>query len=132
MMTATAFTLAAVLVLGSAAQLGIAVVCVGFDGHIDIESLLEGCCISGNSNDLQGNVGLVLAGSACGDCTDVQLKAPRLRSKESRLSAPGLSTGSIPCSRSSLSARSVRPADAADTDQRRQTLKPLTTVVLQT
>jgi hypothetical protein len=131
LMTATACTLAALLVLSNAAQAGTAVVCVGFDGHIDIETLLEGCCISGTSGDQSGNAGLVPATSGCGNCTDVQLKAPPLKSKESHLSHPDLDSGCILCSlccSGGSEARSEGTADRMDLHSR--SLAPLSTVVL--
>jgi len=130
--TATALTLAAMLVLSSATQVATAVVCIGLDGHIDIESIFQGCCISGTTAAQSDAAELSATGSGCGDCTDVQLKAPPLRSKETQLSQPDIDAGCLLCSLCSRSGLTTRTADAADMDQHWQTLAPLTTVVLLT
>jgi len=124
--------LAAVLVLSSAAQLGGAVVCLGLDGHVDVESLLEGCCISGTAGDPGEDAGLALAGATCGDCTDLQLKMSLLRSKGLHLTQQDLDADCVACSPRAVDGRSASFKNVSETDQRRQTLKPLTTVVLQT
>ncbi len=50
-MTATVCMLIAVLVLSSGARLGGAVVCVGSDGHVDIEASVCSCCAVSESHD---------------------------------------------------------------------------------
>jgi len=131
-MTATACILAAMLVLSSATQIATAVVCIGLDGHIDIEYLLEGCCVSSTSSARIETVALAPASSSCGDCTDVQLKAPPLRFKESQLSQPEFDAGCIACSLCGSNAPMVRTTASADMDQHWHCLAPLSTVVLLT
>lgn len=131
-MTATACLLAAVLVLSSANQVAATVVCVGLDGHIDFEFIFEGCCISAPPGAGGENAELAPAGSTCGDCTDVQLKAPLLRSKELQLCQPNLGAGCIVCSVCSSSGLTVRATTVADMDQHWHSLALLSTVVLLT
>jgi hypothetical protein len=131
-LTAMALTLAALLVLSSATQVATAVVCIGPDGHIDIESIFQGCCSSGPAGARSNAAALSATGSDCGDCTDVQLKAAPLRPKQSQLSQPDNDEGSLVISLCSSSGLATPTADAADMDQHWQSLAPLTTVVLLT
>ena len=82
-MTATVCMLAAVLAVGGTAQFGIAVVCVGSDGHIEVESVFDDCCSPAASHDEAG-------ARSCGDCEDVRLKVPHWRTKETQLSSPSI------------------------------------------
>lgn len=123
----------AMLVLSTATQLGAAVVCVGFNGHIDLESILTGCCISGISGGQNRNAALVAGASTCGDCTDLQLDAPPLRLKESALHHPVLDADCTACSPGCGAVRAVGNADAFhDMDQHSQYLSALSTVILLT
>ena len=131
LMTVTACILAAMLALSNAAQAGSAVICVGIGGHTDVESIFEGCCISIPSADPGGDADLTPAASGCGDCTDVQLKAPPLRSKEIHLSHPDLDSGCTVCSLSGNNDRSVPTAEVTDrTDEQSHSLNPLSSIVL--
>jgi hypothetical protein len=131
-MTATAITLAALLVLSSATQVVAVSVCVGQDGHVDIESVFDDCCISDAAGPRGDVPELATIGSGCGDCTDVQLKAPPLRSKETLHFQPDGDAGCSLCTLCSGAGIATRAADLTGMDQRRQTLAPLTTVVLRT
>jgi len=132
-MTATICMLAAALTLGGAGQLDAVVVCVGPDGHIDVESFLDGCCTSATAGDKDGGAGPTLAGSACGDCADVQLTKPPLRTKRSHLSQPDHDAGCIPCSLCVGGGSRAPSADAADRiDQHWRSLVPLSSIVLLT
>jgi len=132
LVTATAVTLAALLVLSSATQVAAVVVCVGLDGHIDIESIFEGCCTSGAAEPRGDSNELSITDAECGDCTDVQLKAPPLRSKETQPFQPGSDTGCALCSLCSSAGAATRTADVAVMDQHWRALAPLSTVVLLT
>ena len=131
-MTATALTLAALLVLSSATQVAGVVVCVGLDGHIDIESIFEGCCVSGPAGARGDAAELSASDSACGDCTDVQLKAPPLRSKETLQFQPDGDAGCSLCSLCSSTGVATHTVAVTGMDQHWQSLAPLTTVVLLT
>lgn len=129
-LTATALTLATLLVLSSAAQVAAAVVCVGMDGHIDVEPFFQACCMSDAVGARGPASGLSPAGSECGDCTDVQLKAPPYRPQGDVLNQAAGDSGCVVCSLCSNRWRPARSADATATDQRWQVLVPLTAVVL--
>lgn len=130
--TATALTLAALLVLSSASEVAGVVVCVGLDGHVDIESISEGCCISDKVVSRSNAVELPATGSGCGDCTDVQLKAAPLKPKQSQLFQSDNAAGSLALSLCSSRGLATPTADAAEIDQHWQSLAPLATVVLLT
>ena len=85
-MTATVFTLAALLVLNTVALNGAAVVCVGADGSVDVESSICTCCSVPDSLDARALSGFAPTDSSCSDCVDVPLNAPLFRSKDTRLS----------------------------------------------
>ena len=91
-MTAAAWILACVFITGSGIQLGAAVVCLGSDGHVDVESFLASCCTSKRSDDPGAGTRFNAGSSSCGDCVDVQLKAPPLTSREDWLASPGSDT----------------------------------------
>jgi hypothetical protein len=132
-MTATVCMLAMALALGGAAQLDSMVVCVGSNGHIDVESFLEGCCTLTASDNKSGGAGRTPAVSSCGDCADVQLKKPPLRSKRTHLSPPDLHAVCNLCSQCSGGGSMVRVSDASDRiDQRWRSLVPLSSIVLLT
>jgi hypothetical protein len=88
LMTAAICMLAAVVGLGGTAQLGAAVVCVGFDGHVDVESSPCTCCIANASHDEGVRFGQATTSPECSDCVGVPLKAPPFKSKEPQLFTP--------------------------------------------
>ena len=132
LLTVTAFTLVALVALSSAAQMATVIVCVGPDGHIDIESVFEGCCISGGAGAHGDAAELSITASDCGDCTDFQLKVPPLKPKKDQLSQPGGDTGCALCTLCTHTEKTTRLADSIDKDQHWQTLATLSTVVLLT
>ena len=129
--TATICLLVAVLALSNAVPLG-AVVCVGSDGHVGVESYLEGCCVAKASPAQSSAVGSAVRSSTCDICADVQLKVSSLRAEDSRFENPGLGAGTVECSTSSSSDPSNRSTDAVNSDQQQNSLQPLSTVVLRT
>lgn len=132
LVAATAVTLAALLVLSNASQVATAVVCVGLNGHVAVESTFEGCCISYVAGVRGDDVELSTTGSSCGSCTDVQLKAQPLRSDETQPFQPGSDVGCAVCSLCFSAGAATRTADAIVLDQRWRALAPLSTVVLLT
>jgi len=131
-MTATVSLAAVMLILSNTAWLGSAVVCVGFDGHVDVESLFEGCCNPDTPDSPSSDKGFVPADPNCGDCTDVELKASSLRSRECQLSHPDLGTG-CPVGKQSLGGkRSVRSEVVVGMDQHWHSLVTISSVVLLT
>ena len=131
-MTATALILAMFLVLSNATQVAGVVVCVGLDGHVDIESIFDGCCISGPAGDRGDTTELSAADSGCNGCTDVQLKAPPLRSEEIQPVQPDRNAGCPACALLSATEIETRTTEGADSDQHWKTLTPIATVVLLT
>ena len=129
--TATICLLVAVLSLTIALPVG-AVVCVGPDGHIGVETFLEGCCVGRPSPAGSGAAGSIVGNSSCGNCADVQLKVSSLRAEDSQIEKPDLGAGCIECPASFSSNRSNRSMDAVNTDQQQNSLQPLSTVVLRT
>jgi hypothetical protein len=130
LLTVTALTLVALVALSSAAQMATVIVCVGPDGHIDIESIFEGCCISGGLG-AQGDVAEPsITASDCGDCTDFQLEVPPLKPKKDQLSQPGGDAGCALCLLCAHAEKTTRLADRTDKDQHWQALATLSTVVL--
>jgi hypothetical protein len=81
LMTATALTPAALLVLSSATQVAGAVVCTGMDGHIDIEPISEGCCIPSAATSRGDAVEPSIADSGWGHGTAVVLTCSWTRSR---------------------------------------------------
>ncbi len=78
--TVTAWLLAVVVVFGGAAEIRAAVLCVGDDGHTDIEMLASFSCAEAARPTSDGSVpGLVAADSHCGDCVDLRLDARYLK-----------------------------------------------------
>jgi hypothetical protein len=132
LMTATALPLAALLVLSSAGQAAAVAVCVGLDGHIDVELLLESCCIADGAGPRGTAADLAITGAECGDCTDVQLKAPPLRSKKTPQLQPDGDAERRQCSWCSSTGVAIRTAQIIGMDQRRHALALLSTVVLRT
>jgi hypothetical protein len=84
-MTVATCLLAAVLVLGTASGPATAVVCIGSDGHVDVESIFDPCCTAGTPHDGAGAPDLGSAAGSCGDCVDVELKLLPVESNSTRL-----------------------------------------------
>jgi hypothetical protein len=131
-MTLAIWVLAAVTASGSGALLGAGVICVGFDDHIDVESWLDGCCVTAKS-DLQTTGVVGTPSNSCGDCVDVQLRDSSFKSKRSFLSPPVDDDGCVLCALCCNGGREARSADAINRmDQHSQSLSPLSTVILLT
>jgi len=89
MTTATTWALVVIFTLGGAFQAGAAVLCVGADGHIDIEVALEGCCLTSIQarDDSSGSAGVSLD-TSCGNCSDIRVDLEPLNKQKHRFSPP--------------------------------------------
>jgi len=132
-MTAAICMLGAVVGLGSTAQLGAAVVCVGFDGHDEDESSPCTCCIVYASHDEGVRFTQAPTSPECSDCVGVPLRVPPFKSKELQLFTPRINaegrTAARVCGGGWISDLSA-PVDAVD--QHWRSLSQLSTVVLLT
>jgi hypothetical protein len=87
--TATIWALVVIFTFGGAFQAGAAVLCVGADGHTDIEVALESCCLTSieASNDGSGPAGVSLD-TSCGSCSDIRLDLEPLNKEKHQVSPP--------------------------------------------
>lgn len=133
LMTAAVYLLIALFATTGGLQRGESVVCVGADGHIDIENFFDGCCGPVAHEDHGTGVNLVMDGSSCGDCVDVQLRVVPLKTRGGHLSSPSIKTGvrSI-ASRRGAGAGGRNAVFHDGNDRRSQSLTLLSTVVLLT
>jgi hypothetical protein len=129
-LTAAVCVLATALLLANVAQLGGVVVCIGFNGHVGIESLLEGCCISAMPRGASEDAEVAAISSTCGDCTDVKVTALALKSDETLWCQPNLDEGHIGCP--ACLGEDGHTENATDMDQHSRSLSPLSTVILLT
>ena len=101
--------LAAALAFGGIAEAGQAVLCVGEDGHADVEYGLAGCCVLVPDGPEQaafqsaGSGG----GSRCYDCADLRIEQNSLRAGKEPLPAPEMDVvrhalAQIECSRAEV------------------------------
>jgi hypothetical protein len=131
-MTLAIWVLAAVTASGSGAALDAGVACIGVDDHLDVESLLDDCCIVADSGT-RGRGPTSEPENLCGDCVDVQLEASPFKSPVPQLSPPVDDDGCILCAVCSSAGSEVRSVDAINRmDQHSQSLSPLSTVILLT
>jgi len=94
LMIAAVYLLIALFAANGGLHRGESVVCVGADGHIDVESFFDGCCGPVAHDDHGAGVNLVMDGSSCGDCVDVHLRVVPLKTRGGgtyllRISIPG-------------------------------------------
>ena len=80
-MIAAVYLLIALFAANGGLHRGESVVCVGADGHIDVESFFDGCCGPVAHDDHGAGVNLVMDGSSCGDCVDVHLRVVPLKTR---------------------------------------------------
>ena len=72
-----------VVTAGGATQLGAAVLCVGVDGHVDVEFTLAGCCASPPASlDQAAAVTLGPEAGSCGPCVDLDITSPPLKDEK--------------------------------------------------
>jgi len=84
---ATAITLAVIITAGGMSLVGSYVLCVGSDGHADLELALGACCIDDNGarDETDRSERLV---DSCGVCADIGLDASPLTKGKQRLAPP--------------------------------------------
>jgi hypothetical protein len=125
------FLTAACAILALTAQIGTGVVCVGTDGHVDVESGLEVCC-SPAASDHSAADGAALYGAEpdCGPCTDVLIRAAQHLTKD--VSHIGLTAAPYASLTIEATRNTARTVEAVSSDQRRHSLVPLSSVVLLT
>ena len=129
MTTATTWALVVIFTLGGAFQAGAAVLCVGADGHADIEVALEGCCVTSTQarDDGSGSAGVSLDPS-CGDCSDIRVDLEPLNKEKHQFSPPErAAVGTL-----SLGRGCDEPTRTPDgrSDHLSRSTSPLSTVVL--
>ncbi len=84
-----AWVLAVALAFGGIAAAGPAVLCVGDDGHTDVEYSLAGCCILVVEEAEHTSSAAKIAGrSGCDDCVDLGLNQDSLIAGKKLLPAP--------------------------------------------
>lgn len=92
-MTAAVYLLISLFATTGGAQIGAAVVCVGADGHIDVESFFDGCCSPVVPEDHTTGANGVMDASSCGDCVDVQLRIVPMKTRKGSLFSPDIIAG---------------------------------------
>jgi len=129
MTTATTWALVVIFTLGGAFQAGAAVLCVGADGHTDIEVALEGCCLTSTQahDDSSGSAGVSLD-TSCGNCSDIRVDLEPLNKQKHRFPPPERAAVGI----LSLGRGCDEPTRAPDgrPDHHFRSTSPLSTVVL--
>lgn len=84
-----AWVLAVALAFGGIAEAGPAVLCIGDDGHTDVEYSLAGCCILVVEEAEHTSSAAKIAGrSGCDDCVDLGLNQDSLIAGKKLLPAP--------------------------------------------
>ena len=133
LMTAAVYLLIALFATTGGLQRGDGMVCVGADGHIDVENFFEGCCSPAAPDDHGAGVNLVMNESSCGDCVDVQLRMVPLKTRDGRLPPPNSNSGIRSVTSICGAVPSGRNAASNDGNDRRSlSLRLLSTVVLLT
>jgi len=84
--TAIAWTLAVIITVSGTSMAGSVVLCIGSNGHVDVEIALGPCCLT----DVDGRDGDVETAQVdtCGRCADIELDATPLTREKHRLRPP--------------------------------------------
>jgi hypothetical protein len=108
---------------------GSLVLCVGSDGHADLEVAFDACCVEDHrgDHDPKSPVGLV---DSCGSCSDLDLDSTPLTKQRQRLEAPPDSVA-VQFTRVEVCV-SLLVIDDAESDVDRPDLEDLSSVVLLT
>ena len=84
-----AWILAVALVFGGIADAGPAVLCIGDDGHTDVEYSLSGCCVPvADAGEQRVLLSANSGGPDCADCVDLGLDQNILKAGKKLLPAP--------------------------------------------
>lgn len=84
---AVAWALVVIFTAAGSSMAGSLVLCVGSDGHADLERAFENCCVEDQraGRDIDSPTRLV---DSCGSCSDLDLDATPLTKQRQRLEAP--------------------------------------------
>lgn len=83
--------LTVVFALGGIAEAGPAVLCVGEDGHVDVEYGLSDCCVLVPNDSAQRESQTTVADlSGCDDCVDLGISLNSLKTGKNLLPAPAV------------------------------------------
>jgi hypothetical protein len=87
--TAIATALAVIITAGGMSPVGSVVLCVGSNGHADLELALELCCLDdATPRDDAGGESTASLVDSCGGCSDIGLDASSLTEGTQRLAPP--------------------------------------------
>ena len=84
--TAIAIALAVIITASGTSLLGGVVLCIGSDGHVDLEVALGPCCLT-DVDGVGGDSEKALVDS-CGRCADIELDTTPLTKEKHRLEPP--------------------------------------------
>ncbi len=89
MTTLLVWCLTLIFIVGGASLTGSLVLCVGSDGHTDLEVALGFCCVEVETThaNADGDHSASLV-DPCGDCSDIELDATPLTKQKRRLEPP--------------------------------------------
>ena len=85
--TVVAWALVVILTAAGSSLTGSLVLCVGSDGHADLELAFEDCCVDDQPKDRDPDLPTRLVDS-CGSCSDLDLDSTPLTKQRQRLEAP--------------------------------------------
>lgn len=85
---AVAVALAVIITAGGISLVGSFVLCVGADGHADLEPALEVCCLDDDGPGGESGASRRLV-DPCGGCADIGLDLISLTTEKQRLDPPG-------------------------------------------
>ena len=129
--TATVWALAVIITVSGTSLVGSLVLCVGSDGHADLEVALGQCCVGENTarGNADGASSTALV-DTCGSCADIDLDATPLTKERQRLEPPHFVAMDVSGQATSCTARIVD--SALGTGSGPPHLEGLVTVVLLT
>lgn len=96
-----AWMLVVVLTAAGSSLTGSLVLCVGSDGHAELELAFENCCVDDSRRDLDPDTAVSLADS-CGSCADLDLDSTPLTKQRQRLDAPDTVVVGLPAAGTSV------------------------------
>ena len=95
--TAIATALAVIITVSGTSLVGSLVLCVGSDGHVDLEVALGACCLdentAGGGADRDPSTLLI---DSCGNCADIELDVTPLTKGKQRLEPPHFVAMDVP------------------------------------
>ena len=95
--TAIAIALAVIITVSGTSLVGSLVLCVGSDGHVDLEVALGACCLdentAGGGADRDPSTLLI---DSCGNCADIELDSTPLTKEKQLLEPPHFVAMDVP------------------------------------